>query len=158
MENKKNSFVIVILVVLLILAAFIIGKKSAVAPTPSDNENPAAGGIMPAIEGRKDDFVSSSVNPGDSVSGKVAFTASVQGGYFFEANVGVNILDANKKLLRSGNAMATGEWMTAGPVEFSTILDFTGLPKGLGFIEIKNDNPSGLTENDKSVYIPVIIE
>lgn len=160
MENKKTVIVLFV-ALLLIVVAFAAGKKSVVAPTPSEdntNQNPSVGGTMPAVEGRKDDYVSSSVKPGDSVSGKVSFSARVQGGYFFEANVGINILDGNKKLLRAGNGMATSEWMTAGPVDFTAVLDFTSLPKGLGFIEIKNDNPSGLPENDKSILIPVIIE
>jgi len=54
--------------------------------------------------------------------------------------------------------MATTEWMTSGPVDFEGNLDFTGLPKGLAYVEIHNDNASGEPQYDKSILIPVIIQ
>ncbi len=112
----------------------------------------------PQITGNKDDLVSFSIKPGQEVSGKITATGSVKGGYFFEANIGVNVLDANKKLLRAGYGMSTTDWMTSAPVAFTTSLDFTGLPKGNAYIEIHNDNASGLPENDKSIFIPIVIK
>jgi len=68
-----------------------------------------------------------------------------------------NIVDQNKKLLRQGYGTATTDWM-GDPVSFTAALDFTDLPQGDVFIAIQNDNASGLPENDKILYIPIIIK
>ncbi|MDP9249152.1 MAG: Gmad2 immunoglobulin-like domain-containing protein [bacterium] len=109
------------------------------------------------IEGNKDDLINFSVKPGDTVSGILNFTGSVKNAYFFEGNIGINILDENKKVLKRGNAMATTDWMTVEPVSFSGSIDLTGLPTGPGYIQIANDNPSDRRDLDKFIYIPVTI-
>lgn len=115
----------------------------------------------PQVEGNKDDLVSFSIKPGSEINGnatELEYTGFIKGGYFFEANIVVNILSADKKLLRSGYAAANGDWMTIEPVSFQGFLNLSGLPKGKAYIEIHNDNASGLPENDKSVLIPIIIK
>ena len=111
----------------------------------------------PKISGNKEDLISFSVAPGDEVSGVLNFSGTVQNGYFFEGNIGINILDQNKKLLKAGNAMATTDWMTSEPVSFGGTIDLTGLPPSPGYLQIANDNASGLPENDKFIYIPIVI-
>lgn len=110
------------------------------------------------VTGNKEDLISFTITPGSSVSGQIKASGAVQNGYFFEGNILLNIEDQNKNVLKSGNGMATGEWMTTGPVPFDADLDFTGLPKGPAYIEIKNDNPSGNPANDKFIWIPVVIK
>lgn len=112
------------------------------------------------VEGRRDDIVAFSIVPGQKVSGLMTVQGIVQGGYFFEANIVINILDANKKKTSygPGHANATSDWMTAGPVTFSVDFDFSVMPKGKYYIELHNDNASGLPENDKSILIPIVIE
>jgi hypothetical protein len=111
------------------------------------------------ILGNSYDLISFSVDPGDIVSNLLTVNGSVKGGYFFEGNILVNILDSNKESLRSGNGTAKSDWMTTGPVVFDANLDFTGLPSGPAFIEIHNDNPAGPDEGmNKSILIPIIIK
>ena len=110
------------------------------------------------IFGNKDDLISFSVLPGQKVFGVMNFIGSIKNSYFFEGNININILDVNQKLLLKGNGTATTKWTTVGPVSFTTTIDFTLLPKGLAYIQIKNDNPSGLLKNDKNILIPVVIE
>jgi len=105
----------------------------------------------------KDDLVSFSISPGEEISGVLNFNGAVKNAYFFEANILVNILDQNKKLLKAGYGMATTDWMTSEPVSFEGTIDLTSLPTGAGYIQIANDNASGLPENDKFIYIPVVI-
>ncbi|MEI7765737.1 MAG: hypothetical protein WCI93_04120, partial [bacterium] len=81
----------------------------------------------------------------------------IKGAYFFEGNILINILDSNKKTLKSSNAVAKTDWMTIAPVSFEGNIDFTDLPKGSAYFEIHNDNASGLPEKDKSILIPIII-
>ena len=108
--------------------------------------------------GNTADLINFSILPNTKVSGIVSYKGSIKGAYFFEANIQINILDANKNVLKNSNATATTNWMTVEPVEFEGNIDFTGLPKGQAYFEIHNDNASGLPENDKSILIPIIIE
>lgn len=109
------------------------------------------------ILGNREDLIASSVWAGEELHDLVSFSGSVKGGYFFEANVGINILDANKKVLKSGHATATTDWTTSDPVSFKGDIDLVGLPTGPAYFEIHNDNPSGLPANDKSILIPIVI-
>ena len=104
------------------------------------------------------DLISFSIAPETKVHGILSYRGSLQGGYFFEGNVIINILDANKKILKSSNAIAMTDWMTVGPVEFEGNIDFSGLKKGSAYFEIHNDNASGIVKNDKSILIPIVIE
>lgn len=155
MKNKKTLKIIVLVIVAIIVV--VLGWQLSKNNNKNVNEN-----ITPIVDteilGNVGDLVSFSVEPGEKVSGVLAVTGSVQGGYFFEANILVNILDSDMKLLKKGNGNAKTEWMTSDPVGFEAILDFTKLPKGPAYIEIHNDNASGLPENDKSILIPIIVE
>lgn len=113
----------------------------------------------PDILGNKEDLEYFSIWPWTSLGAEpVIYAGTVKGGYFFEGNIIVNILDQEKKLLKSGHATATTNWMTSEPVGFEGELDLVGLPSGgVYYIEIHNDNASGLPENDKSILIPIII-
>jgi hypothetical protein len=111
------------------------------------------------ISGDSKDLVSFSVDAGSGVSGIFTATGSVQGGYFFEGNIIVNILDSNKNIIKKGNGNAKTDWMTSEPVVFETVLDFTNIQKGPAYIEIHNDNPGAPTEGiNKSIKIPIIIK
>jgi len=111
------------------------------------------------ILGNSQDLVSFSVSSGDTVSGVLNVVGSVQGGYFFEGNILVNILDLNKKIIRNGNGNAITDWATLEPVGFNAALDFSYLPSGPAYIEIHNDNPGAPNEGiNKSILIPIIIK
>lgn len=156
MENKffGSKLNIVLIIVVIILAGVAINATVKNGSTVKIPENTIAREVL----GNKSDLVSFSILPNSKVHGTVSYTGVIKGGYFFEGNILVNVLGANKNVLKRGNAMATGEWMTAGPVNFGGSVDFSGLQKGPAYIEIHNDNPSGLPEHDKSVLIPVVIE
>lgn len=110
------------------------------------------------VLGDKEDLVYFSVEPGDTVSGVLNLSGSVKGGYFFEGNIGIALLDSNKNLLKQGHGTATTDWMTVEPVSFTSTIDSTGL-NGAGYILIQNDNPSsGEGGPVKKVLIPVIFQ
>ena len=158
MRTFKNKKLIKITIIIVVFVAVVVGVwdwKLSQNTFKNNGEN-----VIPDTEilGNVGDLVSFSVEPGDSVSGVLAVTGSVQGGYFFEANIQVNILDSGMKILKKGNGNAKTEWMTSGPVGFDAIIDFTKLPKGRAYIEIHNDNASGLPENDKSILVPIVIQ
>ncbi len=158
---KKKSKIITGTIIVFVLALTVIliysgNKKVVVAPVTVDNT------MLPIVDksqilGNKDDLVSFSVSPNVKVHGVLSYRGVIKGGYFFEANIGIHILDASKKVLKTSNAVAKTDWMTAGSVSFEGNIDFTGLPTGSAYFEIHNDNASGLPENDKSILIPIII-
>jgi hypothetical protein len=158
-KSKIITILIVLIVILLALVLFLIGnKKIALAPVNVVDTTLPPIGNKDQILGQKDDLVSFSIAPGTKVHGILSYRGVIKGGYFFEANILINILDLNKNVLKASNAVAKGDWMTSGPVDFEGNIDFTGLPKGPAYFEIHNDNASGLSENDKSILIPIVIE
>lgn len=114
------------------------------------------------VEGNTDDLISFSIKPGQEVTGKMKVTGIIKGGYFFEGNLPMIILDANKNitLYGPGHATATTDWMTAGPVSFETEFDFSTMPKGKAYIKIIQDDPSGGESGIpvQSVIIPIIVK
>jgi len=159
MNKQKIITVCVIVLVLAVVGLlFIYGNKAKVSPTPGVGEN------LPPLEnkdnilGNKDDLISFTILPGTKVHGILSYRGTIKGGYFFEGNILINILDSNKKVIKASNGIAKGDWMTSGEVNFEGNIDFTGLPKGSAYFEIHNDNASGLPVNDKSILIPIVIE
>ena len=164
--SKFNSVLLLILIILMIVAIkimlrnekeyFGVFQKEAPVINTTQEEIPIK--IKNEILGNKDDLISFSIWPNTKVHGVVSYRGVIKGGYFFEGNILINILDLNKKVLKNSNAMAKTDWMTTGPVSFEGNIDFTGLPKGKAYFEIKNDNPSDIREYDKSILIPIFIE
>lgn len=169
-KNKTKSLrsiigiVLTFVLVLCVLVLVVFVVKNNDKYLSSDNNVEIIDETMPSISnkelilGNKADIVSFSIFPNSKVSGLVSYRGSVKGGYFFEGNILINVLDSNKKVLIKSNALATTNWMTSEPVSFEGYLDFSKVSKGSAYIEIHNDNASGLPENDKSILIPVIIE
>ena len=112
------------------------------------------------VLGNREDLISFSIASGSKVSGIIKVSGSISGGYFFEGNMPISILDASKKVLKTFPSQATAEWITAGPVPFSANLDFTGLPVGSAFIALTQDDPSGGASGHipSQVLIPIVIE
>jgi hypothetical protein len=159
MKNRGSKLKVIIITIIIIFVCifgvnFIIQSNGGTVHLFSNSNSQ----INTEILGNKEDLVSLSVKGGDKVSGVLTVIGSVKGGYFFEANILINILDSNKNVLKSSNGNATADWMTSDAVPFQGDIDFSGLPKGPAYIEIHNDNASGLSENDKSILIPIIIE
>lgn len=162
-----NSVLLLVLIILMIVALRFMYKTDTLVP-PQFQENNVVNTIdksMPKVAdksqilGNKDDLVSFSISPNDKLHGVVSYRGTVSGGYFFEGNILINILDSNKKVLKNSNAMATSDWMTSGPVDFEGNIDFTVAYKGKGFLEIQNDDPSGGEGGPaKKILIPIIIE
>lgn len=157
---KNNSKIIIwVLVLAVIVLAYVVIKNNAKAPVVPDGDNGNQTQWNEGILGNKDDLISFSISSGSKVGGVVSYNGVIKGAYFFEANILVSVLDANKNLLKDGNAMATTEWMTSGPVSFGGSIDFTGLPNGPAYILIQNDDPSdGEGGPPKKIFIPIVID
>lgn len=161
-KNKKTKIYFLILVAMIITAIVISVNRKIKESSQKINDLESnlieqqeqnSGPIL----GNKEDLVFFSVSPFSEVKGILSYRGKIKGGYFFEGNILINILDSNKKLLKSSNGIAEDDWMTSDAVSFEGNIDFTDLPLGQAYFEIHNDNASGLSENDKSILIPIII-
>ena len=76
-------------------------------------------------------------------------------GWYFEGVFPIELVDAEGKVLASGNVTAGGDWMTTDFVPFSGKLEFKAGKAKQGTLIFKKDNPSGLPENDASLRVPV---
>ncbi|MEI8174761.1 MAG: hypothetical protein WCG28_02300 [bacterium] len=165
--SKLNSILLLVLIILMVIAICIMLRNEkeyfGVFQNKVQVEKPIVDTSMQPIPkenlmGNKDDLISFSIWPNTKVHGVVSYRGIIKGGYFFEGNILINILDLNKKVLKASNGIAKSDWMTSGEVNFEGNIDFTNLPKGSVYFEIHNDNASGLPSNDKSILIPIIIE
>jgi hypothetical protein len=89
------------------------------------------------------------------VTSPLTITGEAKGPWYFEASFPVEIRDANGALVSQHYAEAQGEWMTTGFVPFTSTISFTAPTTTLGFLVLRNDNPSGDPERDQAVIIPV---
>lgn len=161
MKNKPTTSRIIIFIILVVIMGYFVFFKHK-------TEAPIIDSKLPAIENKDqmiftgkasiNDLIGFSIMPNTKVHGILSYRGTIQGGYFFEANILINILDKNKAVLKASNGVAKSDWMTSGPVDFEGNIDFTGLPAGPAYFEIHNDNASGEPENDKSILIPIVIE
>lgn len=95
--------------------------------------------------------------PNSEVKSPIQVAGRAKGGWFFEANAGLAVLDANKTPITIGNVTATTDWMTEDYVSFTGKITYPAAYKGKnGFIQLSNANPSGLPENSKTFLVPVL--
>lgn len=159
----KLLFSIIFIIVLSVIIFFLQKKYVVLAPQITEN-NEVIDKSMPPLDnkdqllGNRDDLISFSIEPNSRVHGIISYRGIIKGGYFFEANILIGVADINKKIILQSNAMATTDWMTAGPVSFEGNINFGSLPKGSAYIQIHNDNASGLPENNKFILIPIVID
>ncbi len=162
---KTNTILLIVLIILVLgIGLMLINKNPNKKETQDSYQKTQTteDGQVFQIEGNKEDLISFSLKPGQEVSGKTTIDGIIKGGYFFEANILVSILDEDKKSTSygPGHANATTDWMTAGPVSFAFDVDFSLIPKGEYFIKIMQDDPSGGESGRpiKFVIIPIVVK
>lgn len=168
--SKLNSVLLLILIILMVFALrFMYQDKekylsglSKEAQDWAEVENRADKNNTNQIEGDKESLISFSIKPGQEVSGVMRATGVLRGGYFFEGNLPVSILDANKNPTSygPGHGQATTDWMTNENVSFYIDFDFNTMPKGKAYIKLTQDDPSGGESGRpiQSVIIPIVIK
>jgi hypothetical protein len=170
MQNNNSKLNTILLVILIILAALCLWKitdkdgedvsdlnEIKIEQTENKNDEEDISEPTPVITGNASDLVSTSIVAGSVVSDSVNWIGILKGAYFFEGSTGVHIMDENKNILRTTHISATTDWMTASPVTFSGTLNFTGLPKGPGFITIESVSGEDNAQVKKQIFIPIII-
>jgi hypothetical protein len=103
----------------------------------------------------KDMIAVSAPLAGSVISSPVSVAGMARGGWYFEASFPVQVYDDRGNLLGEGPAQAQGDWMTSEFVPFKASIKFSTTTATEGVVRFKNDNPSGLPENDKHIDVAV---
>lgn len=116
----------------------------------------------------KDDLIRlASPRPNDEVATPLTVRGVARGNWFFEASFPILVVDWDGKIIGQGLATAEGEWMTADFVPFVGVVAFDmavtrgqysrrAMPAGRqGTLILRKDNPSGLSEHDDALEIPI---
>ncbi|MEK7462722.1 MAG: Gmad2 immunoglobulin-like domain-containing protein [Patescibacteria group bacterium] len=97
------------------------------------------------------------------VTSPLSLAGKARGNWFFEASAPVSLVDWDGLIIAEGIITADGEWMTTDFVPFSGTLEFESPynesdPDFMkrGALIFQKDNPSGLSENDDAVEIPIL--
>ncbi len=168
---KTLKIIIVILgiiaVVLLLVLALVPSVKSPTVPpggAESSSSATAPGAVSPpgaaatvqpsvSADGR---LAVAMPRAGEAISSPVAVEGTITGGgWFFEASIPVSVLDAKGRVIGQGTARALSDWMSTGSVPFAASISFTAPDTATGTILFKNDNPSGLSANDRLFVLPI---
>lgn len=87
----------------------------------------------------------------------LVITGEARGTWYFEASFPVVLTDWDGLTIAEGHAQAEGEWMTEEFVPFKATLTFKAPAyKNYGTLILRKDNPSGLSEHDDTLEIPVL--
>jgi hypothetical protein len=90
------------------------------------------------------------------VTSPLEIAGKVKGSWSYEASFPLELYDEIGNLIVSYPATLQGDWMTEDYVLFTAVMYFE-VPEGTetGKLMLKKDNPSGLSENDDSVELPI---
>lgn len=101
------------------------------------------------------EIILETVQPGDTVKSPLMVKGKALGPWFFEGTLPVQIENSKGEFLDMAPAHALDDWMQEGYVRFEAELQFDPAGDTAGTLVIKNDNPSGLAENEKVHKIKV---
>ncbi len=109
-----------------------------------------------AVE-KQDEIHVTMPQPGERVASPLTIQGAARGTWYFEASFPVKLEAADGTVLATGIAQATKDWTTQDFLPFTAMLTWTGGTATSGRIVLAKDNPSGLTQNDDALYVPVRI-
>lgn len=150
------------------LAAFAAGvwytREYAPFPVPQDIPDISSPTTTPSEPEAVYDNASTDIividapKPGETVATTFSVIGKARGNWYFEASFPLRVLSSQGSLLKEMPVQADGEWMTTEFVPFSETVTLPPGTKGAVTLELHNDNPSGLPENEASVSIPLYVQ
>jgi hypothetical protein len=116
--------------------------------------------IVPIMQLQNADYANVEIKtplPGEEITGDtLVIKGAIPGNWYFEANATFKVLDGSYKEIAFGNIQALSDWMTDQKVPFEISVSKQSLNyTGDATIIISSDNPSGIEEKTKRLYIPV---
>lgn len=151
---NKNTLWIALIIVILGLGIWYFYK-----PTPIIEPSVQEVVLKPTYVNASADLIKVENPFPGAVTGKT-FTVigQARGYWYFEASFPIELQDKNGKVIATAIAQADGEWMTENFVPFKVEIKAPNDYIGPATLVLKNDNPSGLPENDRSVAVPITVE
>ncbi len=143
----------------LIIVLFVVGWVMYDSWQPTGNENEIKSSVEVIIDTKQDIIVVDTPLKDMTISSPFVVSGKARGYWFFEASFPIELRDMQGNILETIIAQADGDWMTTEFVPFTASLIFTKPSVPISAVLVfKKDNPSGLTENDDSIEIPVTIQ
>ena len=163
MPTLNWLIVVAIIIVGAVCGGWYLSNRSAnaVPPTVATTTPPVTPTLPKAtyINADADKIVVTAPLPGATVANTFAVTGKARGGWYFEASFPIRVISSTSTVLIEMPIQANGTWMTADFVPFATTtVTVPAWYKGAATLVLKNDNPSGLPENDASISIPIVIQ
>jgi hypothetical protein len=123
------------------------GNPAAAMPT-----TPCPGQTLPPVQS---DVIVTSPQANAIITSPLSLEGQAKGNWFFEASFPVTLVDSEGNKLAQIPVQATEDWMTENYVHFKGEMTFNSGVATSGKLIFKNDNPSGLPQNEKSFEVPV---
>ncbi len=92
------------------------------------------------------------------VTSPLTVEGMAKGTWYFEANLPIEIVDAQHRSLGKKYVTATKDWMSESLAPFKGEIEFKKPETKTGYLIFRNDNPSGAKENKKSLEVPIDFE
>ena len=92
---------------------------------------------------------------GQTINSPLTIKGDAIGSWYFEGTFPIFLYNDKGEELASGVARATNDWMSEEQVPFETVLNFSVPDTERGTLIFKKDNPSGLSENNDKISIPI---
>ena len=96
--------------------------------------------------------------PDEVVLSPLQVSGQAYGSWYFEASFPIELRDANGNLVAQTIAQAQSDWMVEDFVPFTATLTFSQPQTPDGTLILKKDNPSGLSEFEQQIEVPVRFE
>ncbi len=126
---------------------------------PAANQVPSD--VMAQIAAKSELILVRNPTPLSVVSSPLQVSGMARGQWYFEGSFPVTVTDWDGLIIGEGFVTAQADWMTTEFVPFTGEITFTVPPETpykRGIIIFQKDNPSGLSQNDDALEIPVNFE
>ncbi|MBU4536603.1 Gmad2 immunoglobulin-like domain-containing protein [Patescibacteria group bacterium] len=100
-----------------------------------------------------------SIRPNEKISSPLILEGQARGTWYFEGSFPVILTDWDGLIIAQGYVTAQSDWMTEDFVQFKGELEFIKPEYGEnGSLILQKDNPSGLSEYDNALEIPILFK
>ncbi|PIT86718.1 MAG: hypothetical protein COU33_01575 [Candidatus Magasanikbacteria bacterium CG10_big_fil_rev_8_21_14_0_10_43_6] len=151
---KKDFLVVALVVIVLILGAWVVylSRQSEGVADNGNGQNRAGNGQYQVEQVH---LRVNNLQAGDLISSPLLLSGEAAD-WYFEGSFPVRVEDTDDNVLGEGFVTAQGDWMTSDLVPFTGYITFNSAGATEGQVVFMKDNPSGLTELDEQIVIPVL--
>lgn len=144
-----KALAIVLGIIIIVLLAVLIFY-----PGPA-KQGPTAPVLQPVMSS-DGHLAVASLHAGDLIASPLTVTGTVTGGgWFYQATFPVKVVDSDGIELGVAAAEAQANWISTGTVPFTAIIQFSVPQDATGAVVFSDNNPSGTSQDNLSLSIPV---